>query len=239
MAAIPSGRLDREWALCALAAAASRFVPVPLLDDVIKERALRTAVVRTWQAHGKPDAPDVIDILCDESTGFWAQVRGSVVRLPITLLLYPVRKAVRLVRAAREVGRDLAEVLLLARAVDRCLAAGWFDTADGQELRRQALQVRRAHDLTVGSADLRVVEHGLRLALQQVGGLRATAYRFARRAFGRDAADPATRLGTAGPDADRGAREVEAALRRPDVATVLADLDRRFDAALGGRTRAS
>ena len=47
-------RLQREWVLCAIAAAASRFIPVPLVDDLVKERAVRTAVSRTWRAHGRP-----------------------------------------------------------------------------------------------------------------------------------------------------------------------------------------
>ncbi len=39
-----------QWAVCGIAAAAARFVPVPLLDDVIRQRPLRS-VVRTLRAH--------------------------------------------------------------------------------------------------------------------------------------------------------------------------------------------
>jgi len=235
--AIPAARLQREWALCALAAAASRFVPVPLVDDVIAERAVRTAVVRTWRAHGRPDAPEAIDVLVADTRGFWGGLAASAARLPLTLALYPIRKPVRMVRAVRGVGRDLAEVLLLARWLDRCLRAGWFATTDRAELQRQAHLVRRAHEQTVTTADLRVLEHALRSGLRQVGGLRQQATAFARRSFGRDAPDPLT--SATGPDApvepgvEAGAREVEAALARPDVEGALAGLDRRFDAALG------
>jgi hypothetical protein len=245
---VAPARLQREWALCALAAASARFVPVPLVDDVIKERALRTAVARTWSAHGRPANPEVIGLLCGDTRGFWNGVAASAARLPLKLALYPVRKVVRLVTAVRGVGRDLAEVLLLARAVDRCLRAGWFAAADPQELQHQARLVRRAHEQTVSTADLRVLEHGMRAALGQVGGLRQQAAEFARRAFGRDAPDPAraveagTDVGTdVGPDVDprlepsveQGARQVQAVLERPEIAGLLATLDRRFDAALG------
>ena len=235
-----AARLQREWALCALAAAASRFVPVPLVDDVIAERATRTAVVRTWRAHGRPDAPDAIDVLCADTRGFWGGLAASAARLPVTLALYPIRKPVRMVMAVRGVGRDLAEVLLLARSVDRCLRADWFDTTDQGELRRQAALVRRAHEETVATADLRILEHALRAGLRQVGGLRRQAVVFARHSFGRDAPDPLQQPATdADADVEQGAAQVQAALDRPDVEGLLARLDRRFDTALGALTPAS
>jgi len=90
----------------------------------------------------------------------------------------------------------------------------------------------------VSTADLRVVEHGLRTALHHVGGWREQSADLARRLTRRP------RAGGAVPDAgeelaepvpagiEQGAREVEAALERPDVAGVLAALDARFDTAL-------
>lgn len=235
---ISAARLQREWALCALAAAAARFVPVPLVDDLIRERAVRTAVARTWRAHGRPDAPEVIDILCDETAGFWHGVGGAALRMPVTLALYPLRKMTKWVTAVRGVSRDLAEVLLLARAVDRCLDAGWLATTDPAELRRQARLLRRAHERTVGSADLRVLEHALVAALRQVGGLRHQAVEFARHVFGRNAPDPVAKAAHGTPvEADRptvaeGATRVQAVLNRPDVTGLLTTLDQRFDNAL-------
>jgi hypothetical protein len=205
---ISQARLQREWALCALAAAAARFVPVPLLDDVVRQRAIRTAVARTWKAHGKTSAPDVVGVLCDDTRGVWHGMAVSAAGLPATLVLYPVRKAVRVVTSVRGVGRDLAEVLLLARAVDRCLRAGWFATADGPELLHRAALVRSAHEQVVGTADLRVVEHAFRTALRQVGGLRTQGADFARRTFGKDTTDLVTgerALDTAGDGVEQGA----------------------------------
>jgi hypothetical protein len=242
----PSGRLRREWVLCALAAAAARFVPVPLLDDVIASRATRTAVARTWAAHGRPDDPTVVGILVGDTRGFLHGLAVSLVKLPLLLLLYPIRKLVRLITAVRGVGRDLTGVLLLARAVDRCLRAGFFDAADPEARARQARLVRRAHERTVGNADLRVLEHAIRSTLRQVGGLRRPAREFARDVFGRrvlgrsraeaahevstGAVDP--ERGSVPPDVDEDARRIEAVLERPDVTGLLAVLDTRFDEAL-------
>jgi hypothetical protein len=255
--AISRTRLQTEWALCAIAAAAARFVPVPLVDDAIKERATRTAVTRTWAAHGRPSCGPAIDALTADSTGFLAGLARSASRLPITLVLFPFRKVARWIGAARGVSRDLSAVLLLARCVDRSLAAGWCAGTDPEQLRREALLVRTAHDRAVAGTDLRVLRHAVGGSLRRIGGLRRAAVSFARNAFaragsGRDGSNSSgsgrsgATSGTAGdlraeadPRALAGARAVQAVLAQPDVAGVLAEVDRRFDAALaalgGGR----
>lgn len=240
---VPRARLQREWVLCAIAAAASRFVPVPIADDLIKTRATRTAVARTWTAHGRRDAPCAIGILADDSTTIWGSLARSAARAPLKLPLYPIRKIVRIVTAVRGVSADLVGVVLLARSVDRCLTAGWFISADDRDLEAQARLVRRAHAQVIGRADLRVLNGAVAVALRQVGGLRGQAQAFAKRAFGRPAPDEHVATpGTTGSDVpaltaqeavvEQGVRRVVAVLDRPEIADILADLDRRFDAAL-------
>lgn len=231
-----SARLRREWVLYAGAAAASRFLPVPLLDDLVKEQATRAAVTRTWRAHGRRPSREVVDILTGESSRLSARIRRALGRLPLLVLLYPWRKALRIARAAHGVSDDAAQVLLLARSVDRCLSAGWFAVDDPQLLRRQAEQVRLAHEQAVAGSDLRVLRHALGVALRRMRGMGPDAARIARRAVAlrRPAAGPAP---LAGPEPAGGAAAV---LDSPEVSGVLATLDARFDAALargggGGR----
>ncbi|HEX2805089.1 MAG TPA: hypothetical protein VHN80_02835 [Kineosporiaceae bacterium] len=235
-------RLQQEWVACAIAAAASRFIPVPLLDDLVKERATRTAVSRTWQAHGRPPADPVIRLLAGDSSG---GVRGwlrSASRVPLAVMLYPWRKVTRIVTSVHGVTSDLVGVLLLARSVDRCLTAGWFTSSDPETLRQNAQLVRRAHDQAVAGVDLRLLEHSIGMGLRQVSGLQAQAQRYARRAFGRpagqgrpgqlaDGAAPPPRTQTEA-GVETGVREVEAVLDRPEVTDLLSTLDRRFDTAL-------
>lgn len=234
---VSRSRLQNEWVLCAIAAAAARFVPVPLVDDLIRTRATRTAVARTWAAHGRPDCPSAIGVLADDSTTFWGGVARSAAKLPIKLALYPARKVVRMVTAVRGVSGDLVGVVLLARSVDRCLAAGWFSGTDVADLDRQALAVRRAHDQVIGTADLRVLNGAVAAVLRQVGGLGPQALAFARRVFGRSAAEGPQIDGAPAPSAEeqqveQGARQVAAVFDRPEIASILASLDQRFDAAL-------
>lgn len=154
---VSRARLRYAWVSCAIAAAASRFVPVPLLDDLIRTRATRTAVGRTWAAHGRAHCPSAIGILADDSTTLWGGIARSAATAPLKLIFYPVRKVVRMLSAVRGVSGDLVGVLLLARSVDRCLAAGWFTGTDTRGLDDQARLLRGAHDQVVGTADLRVL----------------------------------------------------------------------------------
>jgi hypothetical protein len=230
-------RLQNEWVLCAIAAAASRFVPLPLADDLIKTRATRTAVARTWAAHGRADCPSAVGILADDSTTLWGDLTRSAARLPLRLALHPVRKVARVVTAVRGVSVDLVGVVLLARSVDRCLAAGWFTGSDARELEAQARMVRLAHDQVIGTADLRVLNAAVTAVLHQIGGLRPQAQAFARRVFGRTDGQGPTAVDTPAPTADeaqveQGARQVAAVFDQPEVAEILSGLDRRFDAAL-------
>ncbi|MDQ1288339.1 MAG: hypothetical protein QG622_1904 [Actinomycetota bacterium] len=235
-------RLQREWVLCAIAAAASRFVPVPLLDDLIKTRATRTAVSRTWKAHGMPDSP-AIGILAEDTTGFFTGLVRSALKLPFLLLFYPIRKIVRIVTAVRGVSADLVDVILLARSIDRCLRSGWFTGTDPDALARQAEILRRAHDQMIGLADVRVLNQAVASALGSVGNLRVYAPAFARRVFGRSSdavgsVAPAPEPTEQEAAVEQSVREIVALFDRPEVASVLADVDRRFDAALAAFTPA-
>lgn len=255
----PSAQVQREWVLCAIAAAGARFLPVPLADDVVKDRATRTAVARTWRARGLEPAPDVIAVLSGDTTGALTAIRRAAARLPLTLAIFPFRKARLVLTAVQGVSGDLLQVLLLARSVDRCLAAGWFDVDDDAERLRRAHLIRQAHDRAVHGADLRALRLALGSALRQVHGLPRQARDFARQTFGggflvarsadpviatepitglitEPAAEPITGEGEpragGGRPLGTGADRVQEVLKRPDSVRILADLDARFDAAL-------
>jgi hypothetical protein len=234
----PTG-LQREWVACAIAAAASRFIPVPLLDDLVKDRATRIAISRTWQAHGRQPADPVIRLLAGEDPGRVAGWVRTASKLPLAVVLYPWRKVTRIVTSVHGVTSDLVSVLLLARSVDRCLTAGWFTSSDPETLRQDARLVRGAHEQAVAGVDLRLLQHAIGAGLRSVTDLRGEAPRYARRVFGRERGRPGQLPDRAPlPPAQTEAgvqtavREVEAVLARPEVTGLLSTLDRRFDAAL-------
>ncbi|MGF1663096.1 MAG: hypothetical protein ACFCVG_11635 [Kineosporiaceae bacterium] len=224
-----AGAPVRDWIVCALVAAAARFVPVPVLDDVVADRATVEAVRRTLRAHGRTYPVDRVGPLY-QGQGWAAGLLGAVTRLPLRLALYPFRKITRIVGAVHGVPADVTRVLALAHTTDRVLARGGLSSDDPQELRREAREVRAAFDAVLREMDLRLLRGVLGDALSGVRGLSEAVI-----AYGRDRFDSDRRSGTLdapGPMAEAVAR-VQAALRRPEVRRQVAEFDARLDARLG------
>ena len=114
----PPARLVREWTACALVRAATRFLPLPVLDDAVGAHATRLAVLRTLRHHGRSYPPTAVEPLYADRS---RRVGGRVLR---RVLLFPVRKWTRVAGAVTGVPSDIGRVLLLGRATHRRLAMG-------------------------------------------------------------------------------------------------------------------
>jgi hypothetical protein len=239
----PGRQLIGEWAVCAIASAAARFIPVPLLDDAVKYRAIRIAVLRTLRANGRSYPADAVEPLY---AGVDAASAGLVRRafrylgtVPRRVALFPIRKYVALFGSVRGVPTDVMTVLLLSRTVHRCLAEGRLVGSDGEKLRAEAVQIRKAFDQALDGMDLRLFSGALADGLSQGRGLTSAAVGYARKTFGRRDDDGASHHD--GHSADElapggavgeGAERVREVLRRPEIAHQMADFDARFDANL-------
>jgi hypothetical protein len=218
--------LQTQWAVCGIAAAAARFLPVPLLDDVVRRWAARVAVVRTLRAHGRSYDADLVDVLWDEPDASRRGVRGRLRGVPQRLLLFPVRKYAAVFGAVRGVPNDVARVVLLARAVDARLELGELASPDRAPDEARAL--RRAVDEAVDGMDLQLLTAALSDVLSRSSGLTTAAVAFVRRRLGSDdldapvAADGALAIGAA---------DVTEVLRRPEISSLL----ERFDAQVSDR----
>ena len=134
-----SSRLRLEWAVCGIAAAASRFIPVPLLDDAVKGRATQVAVVRTLRAQGRDYSSGAVAPLyqgVDAGGGVWKYARS----IPRRVVLFPVRKYVALFGSVKGVPTDVMVVLLLGHTTQRVLEKGGLSGGD-----ETALQAEAAH----------------------------------------------------------------------------------------------
>jgi hypothetical protein len=235
----PGRQLIGEWAVCGIAAAAARFIPVPLLDDAVRLRATQVAVVRTLRAQGRDYPSDAVEALyagADAgSAGRFREALRYLRSIPRRVLLFPVRKYVALFGAVKGVPTDVMHVLLLARTVYRVLGQGRLSGsekptgAEKKALRREAVPIRIAFDQALDGMDLRLLTGALADGLSQGKGLTSAAVSYARKTFGRDDADPAL---DPGGEVGQGAEQVEAVLRRPEIARLLAEFDARFDARL-------
>ena len=217
-----------QWAVCGIAAAAARFIPVPLLDDVVRQRAAQVAVVRTVRAHGRDVPSELLQPLWGEAEGRSSGLRRRVRAVSRRLLLFPVRKYTALFGAVRGVPTDVLRVVLLARTVDRRLDQGAL-AGDPAALPEEARALRRAVDRAIDGMDLRVLTAALADGLSHSRGLSTAAVAFARRRF--SDADPDAGLE---PDARvaEGAERVTEVLRRPETARLLERFDAEVDAAL-------
>lgn len=224
----PSPRLVREWTACALVRAATRFLPVPLLDDAVAQRATRVAVSRTLRAHGRSYPATAVEPLYAGRGGGLLRLIGSV---PRRVLLFPVRKYTKIAGAVTGVPNDITGVLLLGRATHRRLALGGL-AGQGQELEREAAAVREALDAVVDEMDLQLLRGAVSDGLGQVKDLTGAVVDYARDRFGRaedddDVPEPEGAVA-------EGTERVEQALRQPEVLRLLEEFDRRMDARLDG-----
>ncbi len=218
--------------VCGLLASAARFVPVPFLDDLLRERALQLLVSRTLRAHGRTYGSSKVSPLYGDENGCLHGCLLFLVLLPIKLILYPVRKILAWVMAVKHLARDLSEAVLLGRTLDRCLVAGRLaQGSDPAALRAEAERVRMAFASALAGTDLRLMRGALTTALRSVSGLPRAALSALRklRTKGEDA-DP-----TAGVSAsdeaklEEGASRIESALSTPEMRAFLERFDATFE----------
>ena len=223
--------LMTQWAVCGIASAAARFVPVPLLDDVVRQRATQVAVARTLRAHGRTYPSQSLEPLWGERDGRRRGLRRRLRAATTRLLLFPVRKYTAVFGAVRGVPTDVMRLVLLARALDRRLERG--ELTDTDHLGEQAQALRRAVEQAIEGMDLRLLTAALQDGLSQTRGLSTAAVTFARRRARPDA-DPDADIQPDAPVA-QSAERVTAVLRRPEVARLLEAFDVKVDALLPPR----
>ncbi|MFO0629687.1 MAG: hypothetical protein U0325_29195 [Polyangiales bacterium] len=222
---------SRERVLAALLYFAARFVPVPLLDDVARAQVATWVVVRAAAKRGVPIARAQLAPLGEDSRGLLRGCLGALVRLALAVVLFPVRKVAALVFGVRNLVRDVLEVVLLARAVDRALDAGLLRSdAPEAEQRAAALRVRGAFDRAFEGTDLTLLQRALLAAKVPLGAVIPAALRRLRALRGQGEATTANALPAGGDDTlERESDRVGDALSSPAVRETLRAFDARMD----------
>lgn len=223
----PSPVLVSQWAVCGITAAAARFVPVPMLDDVIREQAAHVAVIRTVRAHGDRSDTAPLEPLWDDDGTPGSSVGRRLRAASLKIVLFPVRKYAALFGAVHGVPSDVLRVVLLGRAVDRRLDRGELTGTD-EERTARARELRRAVEQAIDGMDLRVLTAALADGLSQGKDLTKQAVAYARRLIRRGDEASLPVEGEVGAGAER----VTEVLRRPEITRILEDFDARVDEAL-------
>lgn len=222
-------------------AAAARFVPLPFMDDIIKGTAIRGALGRLLSTKDSDIPTSHLKPLY--STGSWF---GALLRFPLKILLYPIRKIVKIISAARGVPKDFMEVFLLMRCVDKAVDRGLFDVDGKKKRRKRAKLVRKAFDEAFDGTDLSLLSAVLGEVLEQSKSLGGIAAKAASDLVDRgdesdeDRKEADSTLDEMAREISEGegekvADDVEEMLHRSDVEAVLVLFDQRFTAELDER----
>ncbi len=218
--------------VCGLLASAARFVPVPFLDDLLRQKALQLMVSRTLAAHGRAYSSGSVGPLYGDEDGCLQGCLMFLLLLPLKLIVYPFRKIFGWIMTAKNLARDLSEAVLLGRALDRVLSAGRLsaDTSEG-ELHAEARRIRLAFLNATAGTDMRLLRGVLTTALRSVSGLPRAALRALRGIQGApEGADPTAGLSSEDKEKmEKGAARVMSALETPEMRAFLERFDRVFD----------
>lgn len=218
--------------VCGLLASAARLVPVPFLDDVLREKALQLMVSRTLKRHARTYGSNAVSPLYGDENGCLHGCMMGLLLLPVRVLLFPVRKFLAWVMAVKNVARDLSEAVLLGRTLDRILDANRLPTDATEELLyADAVRVRLAFSNATAGTDLTLLRGALTTALRSVSGLPRAAMRALRGIRSRpDDADPTASLSSADKaTVETGAARVSSALETAEMRAFLTRFDQTFD----------
>lgn len=216
--------------LLALLYAAGRFVPIPFVDDLVREQVALYAVAKAVEGAGATVPRAHLVPLGSPATGCFGGCLGLLVTIPLKLILFPIRKITSVIFGVRNVSRDVVEIVVLGRLVDRAVARGEIAGSKTLEAQRaEALLLRQALDAALKSTDFTILSATLRAVLGPFRGVMLHALGVLRvmRRTGPDAAPPASDA-TLSESTSR----LERAFDRPEVRALIEKLDQDVDAHL-------
>jgi hypothetical protein len=203
--------------------AAARFVPVPLLDDLLRERVAAWMVRNTLP---RTLSNAAIKPLFSSNEGCLKGCLSAMMWIPVKLVLFPIRKVIDIALGVHWVSRDLAEMLLLGRVLDHASHANLLhETLDVAALETQSKQLRTAFDAAMKVTDTRVLRTLIAAALGPLRGLMAASLRTLRR-FRKTNAEAPSPTTEDQPVIEASVGRVERMLNQPEIRELLS----RFDA---------
>ncbi|MEM9195379.1 MAG: hypothetical protein AAGF12_39780 [Myxococcota bacterium] len=225
---------ERARLICALLASAATFVPVPFVDDLLRERVAQYMVSRTLRREGRTFGSARVKPLWAPSGGCVQGCLLFLLKLPVALLLFPIRKLVAWLSLAKTFAEDLTTMILLGHALDRSLERGRLAAPEGvagyRALEEEAARIRVAFDAARKGFDAQILTAYLKRALSGVKGLGGAAVRAVRALFRRSPPEGDLTLPTQEREVlEAGAREVSLVLDDPKVREMLERFELRFE----------
>lgn len=234
-----SSWLVHQWVVAGIVASATRFIPVPFVDDVVRNQCRRFVVERTLSVHNASDSVAQWKPYYSSGGGCVSGCLGALAKAPLKLLLFPIRKIFAVMTSIRGVPLEIVRTVLLGRTLDRVLRheplSDELSPAPPSRLTaRDAELMRVAFEETFARMDFQVVHAAMSDALRGVRGWKASAIASAKRVA--ETKDGDDKELPADEAVESGASRVQAVLDRPATLELFAEFDRRFDAAIGRLT---
>ncbi|PAY17566.1 hypothetical protein CKO51_21120 [Rhodopirellula sp. SM50] len=217
--------LTHQWVAAGIVSAASRFIPVPFVDDLVRSRCRRFVVSRTLAAYEQEAMLDDLKPFYDADRGLFSGAISQAAKVPLKLLLFPVRKAISIATSVRGVPLEVMRTVLLGRTLERYLKT---EQLSGRV--EQATRMNSAFEQSFKRMDFQVIKATISDTLSGVGGWQAAAMKSAKRVL--ESEDATAKEIESEPEVDIGANEVQAVLDRPETLQLFAQFDQRFDEAM-------
>ncbi|EMI53303.1 hypothetical protein [Rhodopirellula sallentina] len=224
--AIPSNSdwLTHQWVVAGIVSASSRFIPVPFIDDLVREQCRRFVVSRTLHANEPTEnvSLETLRPYYSSSDGCLTGCLGTLAKAPLKIILFPIRKVVAVVTSVRGVPLEIVKMVLLGRTLNRQLR-----DSPKKINNAYAMRMRMAFEDSFSGMDFRMVKAAMNDALSHVSGWKSSAMETARQAVARQ--DEAREPINAPKEVETGAQKVQEVLDRPEFADLFTEFDKRFD----------
>lgn len=224
--------LVHQWIVAGIVSASARFIPVPFVEDVVRQQCRRVVVARTIAANQTSFTVGDLKPLYADDGGCLSGCLGLIVKAPLTLLLFPIRKLLAIINSVRGIPLEIINVVLLGRTVDRYLKMN-----SGTAKPEDVSQLRSAFDTAFARMDFRVLQAAIYDTLKSASGWKAAATEKASKLAGklagkREMEADALEL-EANEQVDAEANKIQAVMDRPAILELFADFDRRVDSLVG------
>lgn len=221
----PTAWLTHKWVVAGMVSASARFIPVPFVDDIVRERCRQFVVSRTLEAEQSPTSIRDLEPYYADRRGYLGGCLRMLIKVPLKLLFFPIRKFLALITSVHGVPLEITRTVLLGRTLQRHLRQQ--PKIDISE----ALRMREAFDLAFARMDFRALRAALSDAYRSVQGGKAAGIEMARKvATDRAAADGEIEVDDS---VQQSASRLEQVFSMPETARLFEEFDRRFDDAFG------
>ncbi|OYP31065.1 hypothetical protein [Rhodopirellula sp. MGV] len=215
-----------QWILSGVVAAAARFIPVPFVDDFVKSKCRKHVVTSALSGIDRSKLRTDFSTMYSEPGGILSGTAAMAAKIPIKLLLFPVRKIVAVMTSVRGVPLEVIRCVLLGRTVQRFAEK----TSQPGGVAVDGNSLRQAFDSAFSRMDFRVVRAVVGDALSGIERWSDAAIEMAKSIATQQSDAPLEQQDK--PAVEASVQRIEQSLNQPKVMQLFSDFDSKLDAKL-------